>query len=158
LHAERHGNIRHFSYAKPIFESLRTYVYPEIRVSAPDGEDSPGRSVSGRWVFVMNLPCYARGLPIAPEASGLDGLFDVCTFRAGSWWNALRYLSVILRRRHAQEPDCTTFRASKLRLESDVPTPFQIDGDPGGWLPVEIEILPERLTLLAPESWTAKYL
>jgi diacylglycerol kinase (ATP) len=37
-----------------------------------------------------------------------------------------------------------------VRIESDVPVPYQLDGDPGGYLPLEIEVLPNRLTLIVP--------
>jgi diacylglycerol kinase family enzyme len=29
--------------------------------------------------------------------------------------------------------------------------PYQLDGDPGGFLPLDIEVLPERLTLWVPK-------
>jgi diacylglycerol kinase family enzyme len=35
-----------------------------------------------------------------------------------------------------------------LRIESDEPVPYQLDGDPGGLLPVDVEVLPERLRLV----------
>ena len=40
--------------------------------------------------------------------------------------------------------------AKTIRIESDVDVPYQMDGDPGGVLPVEIEVLPQRVTLVAP--------
>ena len=32
-------------------------------------------------------------------------------------------------------------------------TAFQLDGDPGGTLPVEIEVLPKRLNMIVPKKW-----
>lgn len=163
LHADRRGHIRHWSYAKPILHSLRTYGYPEMRLTAWDaaGERIAGELIAGekhlaRWVFAMNLPCYARGLPIAPGANGFDGLLDVCTFRHGRLWNGLRYLSEILLRRHHLHPECLAFRARRLRIEADSPVPFQIDGDPGGLLPVDVEVIPGRWTMLAPIGWSER--
>ena len=51
--------------------------------------------------------------------------------------------------------DCKTCMASRLRIESDEPVPYQLDGDPGGMLPLDIEIIPQRLTLVAPRARTA---
>jgi diacylglycerol kinase family enzyme len=31
--------------------------------------------------------------------------------------------------------------------------PYQLDGDFGGRLPVEIDMLPRRVTLFVPEAW-----
>jgi diacylglycerol kinase family enzyme len=36
-----------------------------------------------------------------------------------------------------------------VRIASDRSVPYQLDGDPGGQLPLEIEVLPSRLTILA---------
>ncbi|MBI2479672.1 MAG: hypothetical protein HYV60_13880, partial [Planctomycetia bacterium] len=84
------------------------------------------------------------------DAVGNDGLLDVCTFKDGSLWNGLRYLSGIILGQHATWDDCVTIRAAKIRIESNEPVPLQLDGDPGGFLPTEIEVLPDHLTLLVP--------
>jgi diacylglycerol kinase family enzyme len=152
LHLNRSGPIRHWSYAKPILQAIRSYEYPELKVyfdQEPVGAAWP-QSVSARWMFLFNLPCYARGLPLAPEAGGNDGWFDLCTFQRGTLWHALRYLTATVRRRHPTLRDCFTARVRRVRVESSVRVPYQLDGDPGGVLPVDIEILPERFTLVLP--------
>jgi diacylglycerol kinase family enzyme len=53
-------------------------------------------------------------------------------------------------RRHQRLPDCTVRRARRLRVTSQEEVHYQLDGDPGGLLPVEIEVLPGRLTLVVP--------
>jgi diacylglycerol kinase family enzyme len=152
LHDERTGHIHHLSYAKPIVDSIRSYEYPELQVTCelPHENGSTARSevVACRWAFVVNLPRYAGGLRIAPHASGDDGLLDVCTFKEGSFWSGLRYLSGVMLGQHESWDDCVTVRATRLRIESKEPVPYQLDGDPGGFLPIDIEALPERLTLL----------
>jgi len=169
LHSERHGHIHHFSYAKPILDSIRSYQYPEVRVvcdavastGAPgsteesQGTHEPQAAITARWVFVVNVPRYAGGLRIAPEAEGTDGLLDICTFKEGSFWNGLRYLSGVLLGQHQSWSDCVTVRTRRLRIESDEPVPYQLDGDPGGFLPLEIRVLPQRLTLLVPGEASA---
>ncbi len=161
LHRERTGHIHHLSYAKPIWDSIQNYDYPELRVHceipATDSEDARTETITARWAFVVNLPRYARGLRIAPHASGNDGLLDVCTFKDGSLWHGLRYLSGVILGQHASWDDCVNVRAARVQIESDKPVPLQLDGDPGGFLPTEIEVLPNHLTLLVPrertESW-----
>jgi diacylglycerol kinase family enzyme len=107
-------------------------------------------ALRARWVFAVNLPQYAVGLRIAPRALGNDGLLDVCTFRAGSLWNGLRYLGGVILGRHEHWPDFVSVRTSRLRIESDEAVPYQLDGDPGGTLPLEIEVQPDRVTLICP--------
>jgi diacylglycerol kinase family enzyme len=153
LHRQRTGHVRRLSYFKPIAAAIRSYRYPELRVYLDDGQagSGPSRSaVSARWLFAFNLPCYGGGLRIAPQADGSDGLLDVCMFHRGNVWHALRYLGAVLLERHQDLADCTMRRTRRLRITADEETPYQLDGDPGGVLPVEIEALPGRLTLLAP--------
>ena len=151
LHEAREGHIRHLSYAKPILDSIRNYQYPELRVYCDDDEP-----ITARWGFVFNLPCYAMGLPIAPDAVATDGLLDVCTFKEGSLLNGLMYLGGVVFGQHHTWQDCITKKTHRIRIESDEQVPFEIDGDPGGYLPVEIEVLPQRLTLVVPTVWAKK--
>ena len=105
-----------------------------------------------RWLFAFNLPCYGAGLQIAPEADGSDGLLDVCTFRHGGLWHGLYYTAAVLTGTHRWLTDFARRRAGRLRVTSDSKVPYQLDGDPGGFLPVEIEVLPKRLTLIVPQE------
>lgn len=165
LHQERSGHIRHLSYAKPILDSIRSYEYPELRVYCePMAETAPGSQqtgeqpyISARWVFVVNLPRYAAGLQIVPDAVGTDGLLDVCTFKDGSLFSGLRYLAGILLGQHRSWDDCVTQKTHKLRIESVGDVPLQLDGDPAGNLPVEIEALPGRVKLIVEEPWARRH-
>jgi diacylglycerol kinase (ATP) len=166
LHANRGGHISMWSYSKPIFESIRSYQYPELRIrcdSAPIGNgnressDSTSFCVSARWAFVVNLPCYAAKLQFAPGAVGTDGQLEVATFRDGGLLNGFRYLGYLWSGTQAwlSELDHKRMQARHIRIESDVPVRYQLDGDPGGILPLDIEVLPNRLTLLAPAERAA---
>jgi diacylglycerol kinase family enzyme len=152
LHGERRGHISHFSYFRPLLAAMWNYKYPELRVycRTADGEET---EIAARWVFVMNVPRYALGLAISPDARADDGLLNVCTFRKGSLWNGLIYLSGIWRGWHRQWRDFQSVLATEVRIESADAVPFQLDGDPGGFLPVDIRVLPARLRLLVARSW-----
>jgi diacylglycerol kinase family enzyme len=159
LHASRTGHIRHSSYLKPIWQSIRSYSYPKIQIHFPESAEDPelrNKVELASWVFLFNLPRYAFGLPLAPDADGSDGLLDLCTFEQGSFWQGLRYLSGIFAGDYSSWSDCQKKRVRKVRLESDQPVPVQLDGDPAGFLPLDIEILPGRLNLIATKAWAAK--
>jgi diacylglycerol kinase family enzyme len=154
VHARRSGHVRRRSYFKPILDSIRSYQYPEVQMcrnEAPAGE-SPRWSapVAVRWVFAFNVPRYGGGLRIAPQADPADGLLDICTFRCGGLWRSLCYTAAVLAGQHRHLADCRLERAARLRITSANPVPYQLDGDPGGFLPVELEVLPQRMTLLVP--------
>lgn len=149
----RAGHVRSRDYVKPFLQVLRSYTYPEIRVSWEGGEgggDLAAGEAVVRWLFVLNLPCYGGGFRITPEADGRDGRIDWCTFARGSTWQTLRYAGAVLLRCHWKLADCRTGRAHRLWIASEAEVPYQLDGDPGGVLPVEIEVLPDRLTLVVP--------
>jgi diacylglycerol kinase family enzyme len=161
LHRSRAGHIHHLSYAKPILDSIRNYEYPELRVRyapAAEGAADAGltEEITARWVFVVNLPRYAGGLSFAPKASGSDGLLDVCTFREGSLWHGLRYLGGVVFGQHEEMEDFVHVQTRRLRIEASGAAPYQLDGDPGGELPVEISIEPGRLKLVVAEDWAER--
>jgi diacylglycerol kinase family enzyme len=181
LHISRTGHIAHLSYVKPIWEAIRTYQYPELRIYCDDrlpgesaaaatepaivtGTESAGANGSGsgkcliraRFAFLTNVPRYAFGLQFAPQALGDDGWFDLCTFQRGSFFSGLWYLSQVILRRHGRLADCRERRVRWLRIESDCPVPYELDGEACGYLPLEIEIRPNRLTLLVPPTWAER--
>lgn len=160
LHRRRTGHIHHLSYAKPILDSIRKYEYPELRVryvpEEADAGEQPTAEIAARWVFVVNLPRYAGGLSFAPQASGTDGLLDVCTFKGGSLWNGLVYLSGVMLGQHEAMEDFARVKTRRLTVTASGPAPYQLDGDPGGDLPVEIRALPQRLTLLVTRHWAER--
>jgi diacylglycerol kinase family enzyme len=150
------GHLSYWSYLKPIIRAIRSYQYPEIRVDLESAPTDPCSSRPDpwmvRWVFAFNLPLYGWGLPLAPWAHGTDGLLDVCTFRGGFFWNGLRYLVAAQGGWHRRLHDCGIGQATRLRISAEQPVAYQLDGDPGGWLPLEIEVLPRRLTFVVPKG------
>ena len=146
------AGITYWTYARPILEAIRSYRYPDLRVYCERAEQ--GRTTSeyivARWVFVTNLPCYAGGLQMAPEAIDNDGLLNVSTFENGSLWHGLRYLGFVRLGWASASRDYQAATVTRVRIESDEPVSYQLDGDPGGTLPLEVEVVPDRLTLLEP--------
>jgi len=163
VHSHREANPRgahigYASYTKPILESIRSYGYPEIQVywgrpAEREAEDRPAL-VTARWVFVCNLPRYGWGMRVAPQAVPTDGLLDVCAFRRGSLFHGLRYTAAVqLGGWHRRLSDCVTRQARQLRITSEEPVAYQLDGDPGGVLPLDVETVPRRVTLVVPATW-----
>jgi diacylglycerol kinase family enzyme len=160
LHQARSGHIHHLSYAKPILDSIRTYDYPELRVYCAPAKGGEGaaltHAITARWVFVINLPRYAGGLSFAPQASGFDGLLDVCTFKEGSLWYGLMYLGGVMLGQHEAMKDFLRVQTRRVRVEAAGAVPFQLDGDPGGELPIEIRVEPGRLKVLVSRAWAQR--
>lgn len=168
VHHRREGHVRNLDYFKPILQTVRSYQYPQLRIYWDDedieaedvttgdvkAEDIDAAEVepwlTACWLFAFNLPCYGGGLRLAPQADGSDGLLDVCAFRRGSLWHGLRYAAAVLLGYHQAMADCTERRVRRLRIDAEAEVPYQLDGDPGGVLPVEVGVLPGRLTVVVP--------
>jgi diacylglycerol kinase family enzyme len=150
VHERRTGHISLRTYFKHVVQAIYSYEYPEIRVYWDEESGTP--PLSARWMFVFNLPCYGGGFRIAPHSDGSDGLLDLCTLRRGRLWPGLWYAASVLLGRHQRMNDWTTRRVRRLRITSDGQVPYQLDGDPGGMLPLEVESLPGRLTLVVPKE------
>ncbi len=150
LHERRQGNITRYSYVQPTLETIRSYEYPELQLYCHDVAERTTEAIRSRWVFAFNLPLYARGWKVAPDAVATDGLFDVCTFERGSVGNVARYLWHVIWKSHFRLSDAGLVRSCSLRIESadggDVA--YQVDGDFGGVLPVDVDVLPGQLRLL----------
>jgi diacylglycerol kinase family enzyme len=153
LHENRRGNITRRSYFLPTLRTIRSYHYSKMRLYS---ESAGGLSEPHdcRWMFSFNLPLYALGLPIAPDASAADGLLDVCTFERGKVWSVLRYLWHVQRRAHSGLADTVMMKSRRFRLEAHnaAVIPYQVDGDYGGTLPLEVEVLPGDLRLLVSRA------
>jgi diacylglycerol kinase (ATP) len=156
LHGQRRGPVGRAHYIEPLLSAVRSYHYPELQVHWSeqdcDAGSAPLPPACVRWLFACNLPCYGGGLTIAEGADATDGLLDVCSFSGGGLWNGLRYAAAVLLRQHRRMADFAVRRVGRVRITADAEVPYQLDGDPGGVLPLEIEVLPGRLTLVVPEG------
>lgn len=157
VHGARRGHIHQFTYVGPILRTIWNYGYPTllVRYRDPDASGHLVRQWQGKWVFIVNLPRYARGLTFVPGASGTDGRLDLCLFRSGSFFKGLYYLSQVVLGRHARLADCTLASVESVTVEvvdgeSGAGVPWQFDGDPGGSLPIEVRVLPGRVSLIHP--------
>ncbi|MCM2374261.1 diacylglycerol/lipid kinase family protein [Aporhodopirellula aestuarii] len=165
MHLTRRGHIRRWSYTRPILRAISRYAYPLIRsveavTPAPepgsettisaDTDDIQQPPIEACWMMAFNLPRYAAGLGIEPNAKPDDGLLDVIAMRRGFFWSGLNYLARIKLGWHLSHPDVSRRRVRRVTWTAPTRVPYQVDGDYAGRLPVEIEVLPARVTLLRP--------
>jgi diacylglycerol kinase (ATP) len=162
LHRNRRGRIHHLSYVMPILDSILNYSYPPLRVYYEEQDEVTGakaeRCLNGRWIFAVNVPRYAGGLSLAPQADASDGLIDISVFEEGSLWSGLWYLGGIALGQHDTLTGFRRVRAASLRIECDEEgkVPYQLDGDPGGELPLSVRVLPQRMRLLVSSAWVQR--
>ncbi len=148
LHESRQANINRTAYFLPTLRVIRSYAYPQLQVCCE--ASSSNVTQCGRWLFGFNLPLYALGLAIAPDAVATDGQLDVQLFQRGNVWSIFRYLWHVKRGRHHSLDDVSMIRSHCFRIDGPAApaVAYQIDGDYGGTLPVDVEVLPGELRLL----------
>jgi diacylglycerol kinase (ATP) len=146
LHAERSGTITHLSYFWPIWRQFWQYDWPVLSVTADGREVFHGRGM----IVVGNISRYALGLQICSEATPTDGLLDVFVMRCQSRWQLLTWAIVVGLRMHKRLTHAVYARARRICIaaEDKMTIPVEVDGDPAGLLPVEIDVLPAAALLL----------
>ncbi|MOA24892.1 putative lipid kinase YtlR [compost metagenome] len=107
-----------------------------------------------RLVYMMvvsNVGLYAGGvLKFTPEASFVDGFFDVCLFRSRRWYRAIWHVVLSIVGRLKNVEDVEFFQVKSLKMTTSRPFPYQLDGDPAGTTPITIEVAPRALAVIAP--------
>jgi diacylglycerol kinase family enzyme len=153
LHENRRGNISRAAYVMPTLRTMWRYTYPQMRLYFED-HAANREPLHCRWMFSFNLPLYAFSLPIAPDANAADGKLDICAFERGTARSIVRYLWHVWRRKHAGLADTTIQHSRRFRVEPppDTDIAYQVDGDCGGTLPVDVEVLPSQLRLLVSRA------
>jgi len=146
------------AYVESVLRSTFEYRFPTLTLTIND----PGaeETLVGTTAFLFNLPRYALGLPFAPKARGDDGWLDLVVFRNPGAFSALRYLWMVLRRAHLNEPGVEHRRVRRVAVSVDETVPVQLDGDPGGYItpegeahgPLLVEVVPRALEVMVPSA------
>jgi len=143
------AHISYLSYTKPILTSMLRYKFPKITVECLDEPKLVFPDT--RWVFIFNINRYAWGLPLAPYAKENDGKLDHVLFRGGTPFHGMLYTTLgQCFSLHRFLPTARLGQGMQYRITSDASVPFQLDGDPVGELPLEMEIVPNRFSFLVP--------
>lgn len=145
VHRKRQGHVSRLDYLYAIFRSLRKFGFPPFEVTI-DGK-SAGAAFQA---FVFNQPAYAMKLPVCEQALPDDGLLDIVLFPEMGRIHLARYSLSLFLGWKGISPTTTLHRGKEIRLTSKSKIPVQADGDPMGFLPINIRILPGKLDLIVP--------
>lgn len=148
----RRGTVLMTQYLKWGVHVARRYPLPRIDVEIDGslaGRDSP-------WVEVFNISHYGGPLRIATHASPSDGRFDIMIFQGRKLRDIGRLLlsgltTFALRFPYRlREMRFLTGRRVRLFSRDGRPVPYHMDGDYQGSLPVDLDLLPRQIRILAP--------
>ena len=145
VHLARAGPISQWAYLPAALRVLARLDPARLEV------DLDGERLSGLYgqVLVSNMIHYGGLVRLSPERVLGDGRFEVFLFRRGDRAGLVGY---VLRGLLHRLPGgtCEMRRARRVRITSERPVPYQVDGDPAGTTPVEIEVTDQRFQLLVP--------
>jgi diacylglycerol kinase (ATP) len=143
----RRGPIAYASYVVPTVMTLAAYRFPPLSVEV-DGQvvltDTPAVA------FLGNVPEYGTGLPILTRAVPDDGLLDVCAIPCRDLRELAEVLLLVATGEHPLREGVVYARGRHFRVTAPEPVPVQADGDPAGFTPVEVDVLPGRVPFLMP--------
>lgn len=133
---------------------LTRYAWPGLDLVA-DGEP-----VAASFAAVCNIPFYGGAFALAPGACCDDGRLDLVTFRGQGWARATSFALALARGAHLDRDDVAVRPVERVVLAGPPGAEVQIDGDPcaEATLPVEIDVDPRPLTVLAPPGTLASAL
>ncbi len=140
------GRLRYIAAA---LRALRGFAPLQVRAEFPESELPPIES-KVLLAGVLNTPTYGAGLRLAPEAQISDGWIDAVFLDDLSFWGVLKLLPRLMRSGDLQTPQVKRIRAKRVKLTTGKPCMFHGDGEIIGPTPVEIEVVPHAVQLLAP--------
>ena len=113
-----------------------------------------GKAVRQRafMIVVSNVQLYGGSVMVAPQAQLDDGYLDVYVFKGSNMFDAARQLINVFTCKHLQDPSILTYRAQSVVIRGEKPLPLQVDGEPRGYTPASITVVPKALRVVMPTS------
>jgi len=146
LASGRRGAIHITRYLGPLLSVLARYRFPSLQVCVDGGEPTPSAGLA----IVSNVRAYGGPLVVTPDADPSDGSLDVCVFRQGTRLGYVRALLGFFLGSQRLLGGARYFRGREVRLTSEERVPYQVDGDPAGFLPATIRLLDRRVRFIVP--------
>src|SRR6202171_171323 len=140
------GRLRYIASA---LRALVGYVPIEVRIDFP-GTDLISWEAKALLAAVLNSPTYGAGVRLAPGATLDDESLHVILIEDIGAFGALRLLPRLMGTGELRTSLLKRWRVSKVRLTTRKPCLFQGDGEILGPTPVEIELVPHAVRVLAP--------
>lgn len=136
------------AYVGAAFANLRAERNHDLSITL-DGERT--QHLKGHTVSAFNATRLSvLGMGMGPDAQPHDGLVDVVVMRSTGFWRTLLKVLRLINRATSQlelQP------VRRLRVDAVPPLPVQIDGDLMGQTPLDIEVEPGALQLIASAGY-----
>jgi len=126
------------------------YNFPSFQFSVD------GSTVSATFAVIQRSRRYAGWLRLARPHSIREPDFSCCVFGGSGPGRYFRYALGILTQTHQRLGDVRFLTGSRVHCKTDRaedPVLFEVDGELAGRIPATFEVVPDALTILAPEPF-----
>lgn len=123
---------------------LLKYADRPVRISLDDG---PFESHTVTVVAVGNGQYFGGGMWVCPQAALDDGLFDITVWSGFGLSDFVTKGAALYGGSHTKLAGTKTFRAKKVRIETEADVLLDVDGEQPGRLPATWEVVPRALRL-----------
>ena len=142
------GRLRYIASA---LRALVGFVPILVRVDFTDTA-IPSREANALLVAALNSPSYGAGVRLAPEATVDDGCLHVVLIEDIGALGIMRLLPRLMGSGELRTSRVKRWQVKKVRLTTHQTTAFHGDGEIIGSTPVEIEVVPRAIQVLAPSQ------
>lgn len=132
--------------------SALSYQSKPIRLFVDETLCYEGKS---HMVAVANGSYFGGGMHIAPKATTSDGLFDVVVVKHLNKLQIFTKISKVYSGKHLGLEQIFYTQGKKIRVESEEKLLLEIDGDPLGMGPIEVQLIPAVLKIRLPRKKTS---
>ncbi len=136
-------------YIVSALRALVGFVPVTMRVDFPES-DIPSWEANVLLAAVLNSPTYGAGVRLAPGATVDDGWLQVVLIEDIGALGVMRLLPRLMGSGEVRTPRLKRWQVKKVRLTTHQTTAFHGDGEIIGSTPVEIELVPRAVQVLAP--------
>lgn len=139
VHRQRRGPIWKANYLLPTLQAMSSFDFPVITVT--DGKTGEPLFSDRGLVFIGNIAEYGAGFAVTPHAKSDDRLIDICCLPCHS---AAAAAELALQAATGDLLECEGVvyaRLAAAEISSSHPARVQIDGDDGGYTPVEVRVI-----------------
>ena len=143
----RTGPIAKLNYIAPALRTLLSYDFPPLSIVA---DDRPIFGPAPALALIGNIPEYGTGFPLLPHAKPDDQLLDLCVMPCANRRQLLQLFVAAAAGQHIEQDGVVYTKARSIRIDSPRPVPVQVDGEPAGFTPLHIDLLPGRIPFIVP--------
>jgi diacylglycerol kinase (ATP) len=100
-------------------------------------------------VATTNTPYYGGSMEICPHAVPDDGIADIMVIRSSSRIQLLPIMLSVYKGKHIHHPAVSFYRGQSISLRTEKPLLLQADGEPAGYTPLSLKVMPAALAVIA---------